>query len=76
MDLEKDRNKLLREIEELEREIEDIKKGSLPILPSMRSFNTGRKRRRAYKKKLLLKHEMKRCPLSTEYLRNPNWVKK
>jgi predicted nucleic acid-binding Zn-ribbon protein len=42
VDLEK--NKLLKEIEELEREIEDIKKRIFRILSSMMSFNYWRKK--------------------------------
>jgi molecular chaperone GrpE (heat shock protein) len=52
VDLEK--NKLLKEIEKLEREIEDIKKRTLRILSSMMSFNYWREKKKSLQEKKVL----------------------
>jgi hypothetical protein len=47
MDLGRKRNKLLKEIEEIGKKIGESRRGSLPILPSVKSFIHLRRRLRA-----------------------------
>jgi hypothetical protein len=51
MDLEEERNELLKEIEELEEKLKTSKRGSFRILSGMMSSITGGKRRGAHEKK-------------------------